>query len=1484
MMKNTKIKKIIISGLLSLAVAGLFGFIPAAHAADDWCSGITDGIVDCGGGDSNDVVSFVGFEGGLTAPTCEGLDSTLTKAKSAREFIVNTVNFALSFLGLIAMVIIIYGGFLYVTAAGNEEQSGKGKKAITYAAVGIVIIIASFAIVNTLLSFGGGATDGSTGSGTLRTAGQEGTNIGQQSIYNFGATEVNSSLSTFIAAYKNLLNVNGAIKKINTVPQPDKETDNKTYLNDLSTAISQIKNNAPSLSKTYMACRSIIDGWISQMSVKDLTAQEYRNGQLKASFLPELNKIKAASDEDFTTVIKDLTAKLTNVKKILGDITDAPLSNYTGRNFNTDKNMQKAFAGIDMTKPVKEVFDEAMKDVEAAIALKDDPENVGLVVNVAQSLNRLFIVAKNIEFVFVRVKATVREGNAPLIVELNGLDSRDPTGDTIADDRYEWDPEGSYSEESNKNNTAKADCNTRQSSVIVCTYNQPGTYVVRLKVKSSDPSRIATGQAYLPITVLPSIARIAMKATAGGITEDLRKYEQDAENKSKWNLIVDKSEFQVTTSEAKTSGIAFDASQSQAGSGANIQSYEWTFGEGSSPEKTPTVKHQYRTEGKFPLKLEVTDSGGRKDRKLVNIIIASIAARIQLNKTIAEPDELIELDGSISKSDRGSISSYIWKIMKGDEDVTALQNLVSIVGDSNSSVFRFKLKTPGTYSVSLEVSDGSMSATRTETISIKSRKPRANFSVRACPEDCPNPSTPNVIELDASTSYDPDKDPLIYTWHIFGDTGDEITEGTIFTELNGNPIYGPDAKKVSLKFNKVGKYRIQMALQDDLPDELMQTDIKEKNIEIKSIVEAYWDEDLSPVSQLTAGKATFMFSGKATNASLLKWDFGDGFTTDTSVDASQDGNFSFSHDYSTAGTFLVKLRAIAEDGSGENEISKRVYIANGDSPLAAMEVSVNGVPFVIDGTPLEIIRNKVIKFDASYSLDSKGKTGGLKFSWDFGDQKKSTGAKVEHAYEDVSPDAPFTVTLTVTENADATKTSQATFEVSVISKKPIVNTLSIERKTTGEKTPVDVLLTAEGAQDPDGRVANYQFWYYDPADKEQKLAVIDTPSDHAVLTVETNGEESQEHEYFFCVSVTDNENTVSSCEDLFDESELPKIKVKNGPNKAPVAAFSVDRTNVKVNEDITFTSSSKDEDGRIAQYIWDTEGDGFQNDNPTELSTITYKYPRKSPRGGYRVKLKIIDDKGAAGFSKEQVINVETKSTPPVANFTYLVQENRQVKFIDSSTFDTTNGAKPAKWTWDFDTSQEFGCTGDPQNKPKYCNGNKSDDADSTDQNPIYPYTTSGTYQVKLTVEDSDGNVSEPKTALINLIAGMSGGSNGASPTANVLKADLRTDPMFKYETKDARQSKVIHLPANSNGQNITLFWGSSTGDIKEYKIDKNTWCDSDGNGGSNGRADDVNNPTLIGATCLRASTGEPADNCWTTNYSRFAKTGNQKGPGNFTT
>jgi len=70
---------------------------------------------------------------------------------SFRSIVLTIVNFILSFLGIIAVLFVIYGGFLYVTSAGNSEKVDQGKKIITYAVVGIVIILISFALINTIL-------------------------------------------------------------------------------------------------------------------------------------------------------------------------------------------------------------------------------------------------------------------------------------------------------------------------------------------------------------------------------------------------------------------------------------------------------------------------------------------------------------------------------------------------------------------------------------------------------------------------------------------------------------------------------------------------------------------------------------------------------------------------------------------------------------------------------------------------------------------------------------------------------------------------------------------------------------------------------------------------------------------------------------------------------------------------------------------------------------------------------------------------------------------------------------------------------------------------------------------------------------------------------------------------------------------------------------------------------------------------------------
>ena len=68
-----------------------------------------------------------------------------------REATVRVLNFALTFVGLIAVAMLIYGGFRYLTSAGNEETTKQAKRIILYAIIGIVVILLSAVIVNFLV-------------------------------------------------------------------------------------------------------------------------------------------------------------------------------------------------------------------------------------------------------------------------------------------------------------------------------------------------------------------------------------------------------------------------------------------------------------------------------------------------------------------------------------------------------------------------------------------------------------------------------------------------------------------------------------------------------------------------------------------------------------------------------------------------------------------------------------------------------------------------------------------------------------------------------------------------------------------------------------------------------------------------------------------------------------------------------------------------------------------------------------------------------------------------------------------------------------------------------------------------------------------------------------------------------------------------------------------------------------------------------------
>ncbi|MCG2695469.1 pilin [Candidatus Parcubacteria bacterium] len=78
------------------------------------------------------------------------LTNPLTGNQTSKDIPVligQVISALLGIVGSIALVMFIYGGFTWMTAAGNSEQVAKGKNIIVWAAIGLVVIFASYALV-----------------------------------------------------------------------------------------------------------------------------------------------------------------------------------------------------------------------------------------------------------------------------------------------------------------------------------------------------------------------------------------------------------------------------------------------------------------------------------------------------------------------------------------------------------------------------------------------------------------------------------------------------------------------------------------------------------------------------------------------------------------------------------------------------------------------------------------------------------------------------------------------------------------------------------------------------------------------------------------------------------------------------------------------------------------------------------------------------------------------------------------------------------------------------------------------------------------------------------------------------------------------------------------------------------------------------------------------------------------------------------------
>lgn len=73
-------------------------------------------------------------------------------AKFVTTIVLNVLQAGFTIAAYVAVFFIIKGGFLYIVSAGSSQGMEDGKKTITNAVIGLVIVLLAVAIVNTIAS------------------------------------------------------------------------------------------------------------------------------------------------------------------------------------------------------------------------------------------------------------------------------------------------------------------------------------------------------------------------------------------------------------------------------------------------------------------------------------------------------------------------------------------------------------------------------------------------------------------------------------------------------------------------------------------------------------------------------------------------------------------------------------------------------------------------------------------------------------------------------------------------------------------------------------------------------------------------------------------------------------------------------------------------------------------------------------------------------------------------------------------------------------------------------------------------------------------------------------------------------------------------------------------------------------------------------------------------------------------------------------
>lgn len=80
-------------------------------------------------------------------------NAEVNAALTLSQIALKLLNFLLGIAGILALIMLVIGGIMYLTSAGDEERVESGKKIFKFSLIGIIIVMASMVIVRQIAAF-----------------------------------------------------------------------------------------------------------------------------------------------------------------------------------------------------------------------------------------------------------------------------------------------------------------------------------------------------------------------------------------------------------------------------------------------------------------------------------------------------------------------------------------------------------------------------------------------------------------------------------------------------------------------------------------------------------------------------------------------------------------------------------------------------------------------------------------------------------------------------------------------------------------------------------------------------------------------------------------------------------------------------------------------------------------------------------------------------------------------------------------------------------------------------------------------------------------------------------------------------------------------------------------------------------------------------------------------------------------------------------